>query len=156
MQESISLEPSNIDVNLHIPALIPDTYIPDVHTRLTLYKRLSNIADQQGFDELQVEMIDRFGLLPQEVKHLIRVTQIKLQAESIGVAKINASAQQGKLEFSATPTVDPLKIVKMVQNQPQYYQLRGANQLLFKLPMHSAEDRLIAIEELLRTLIHKN
>ena len=156
IQTPIKLEPSNIDVNLHIPALIPDTYIPDVHTRLTLYKRLANITDEQGFNELQVEMIDRFGLLPEEVKHLIRVTQIKLQAESLGIAKINANAQQGKVEFSATPTVDPLKIVTMVQNQPQHYQLRGANQLLFKLPMHSAEDRLISIENLLNILIHKN
>ncbi|MGH1484936.1 MAG: transcription-repair coupling factor [Cellvibrionaceae bacterium] len=152
----ITLEPSNVDVNLHIPALIPDKYIPDVHTRLNLYKRLSGINSQAGFDELQVEMIDRFGLLPEEVKHLIRVTQIKLEAESLGINKINASAQQGKIEFSSNPVVDPLTIVKMVQNQPQHYQLRGANQLLFTISMHSAEDRLVAVEQLLSSLTQKH
>lgn len=148
----IQAEPSNIDVNLHIPALIPDAYIPDVHTRLNLYKRLANITQQSGFDEMQVEMIDRFGLLPEEVKYLIQVTQFKLRAESLGIKKINANAQQGKIEFSSNPVVDPLTIVKMVQNKPQEYQLRGANQLLFKLSMHSAEDRLAAVGHLLDSL----
>ena len=152
----ITLEPSKVDVNLHIPALIPDKYIPDVHTRLTIYKRLSGINTQAGFDELQVEMIDRFGLLPEEVKHLIRVTQIKLEAEALGINKINASAKQGKVEFSSTPVVDPLTIVKMVQNQPQHYQLRGANQLLFTTSMHSAEDRLATVEQLLISLAQKH
>jgi transcription-repair coupling factor (superfamily II helicase) len=150
------LEPDNVDVNLHIPALLPDNYIPDVHTRLTLYKRLSAVKDSRGFDELQVEMIDRFGLLPEESKYLIRVTQIKLYAEKLGITKIEASAHQGKIEFSSHPNVDALTIVKMVQNQPQSYQLRGANQLLFKHSMHSAEDRLQMVETILDSLTVKH
>ncbi len=145
-------ETSSVDVNLHIPALIPDKYIPDVHTRLNLYKRLSAIDSPLGFRELQVEMIDRFGLLPNEVSYLIEVTQIKLQAESLGITKVDANAHKGKIDFSENPSVDPLTIIKMVQSQPQNYQLRGANQLLFSAPMHSANDRLETVRTLLNSL----
>ncbi len=145
-------ETSNVDVNLHIPALIPDKYIPDVHTRLNLYKRLSAIDSPLGFRELQVEMIDRFGLLPDEVSYLIEVTQIKLQAECLGITKVDANAHKGKIDFSENPNVDPLTIIKMVQSQPQNYQLRGANQLLFSAPMHSAKDRLDTVRTLLNSL----
>jgi transcription-repair coupling factor (superfamily II helicase) len=146
------LNPSNIDINLHIPALIPDEYLPDVHTRLIFYKRMSAIKDNKGFDDIQVEMIDRFGLLPEPAKHLIRVTQLKLQAEKLGIMKIDANAARGLIEFSATPSTDPLTIVTMVQSQPQIYQLRGANQLLFHMDMPSAEERIIAVETLLQKL----
>jgi transcription-repair coupling factor (superfamily II helicase) len=146
------LSPSNIDINLHIPALIPDDYLPDVHTRLIFYKRLSAIKENRGFDELQIEMIDRFGLLPEQTKHLIRVTQLKLQADALGITKIDANSKRGLIEFSATPTTDPLTIVKMVQNQPQMYQLRGANQLLFHNDMLAAEERIKTVEELLLKL----
>lgn len=147
--EEITLKADNIDINLHIPALIPDKYIPDVHTRLGLYKRLSTISEEKDFREIQVEMIDRFGLLPEEVNYLIAVTQIKLQAEKMGITKIDASEHQGKIEFSSDPNVDPLTIIKMVQNQPQSYQLKGANRLLFIEHMHSAEHRIEAVQQLL-------
>ncbi|MFT6386959.1 MAG: transcription-repair coupling factor (superfamily II helicase) [Cellvibrionaceae bacterium] len=150
--EDIKLQADNIDINLHIPALIPDKYIPDVHTRLSLYKRLSAISEQKDFREIQVEMIDRFGLLPDEVNYLIAVTQIKLQSEKMGITKIDANDRQGKIDFSADPNVDPLTIIKLVQNQPQDYQLRGANQLLFKSAMHSADDRIETVQELLNHL----
>lgn len=151
LKESVPA-PSNIDVNLHIPALIPDDYLPDVHTRLIFYKRLASINTDSGFDELQVEMIDRFGLLPEPTKHLIRVTRLKLQAEQLGIQKIDVNAKRGLIEFSATPSIDPLSIVKMVQNQPQIYQLRGANQLLFNEDMFTAEQRLETTIQLLNRL----
>lgn len=146
------LMPSNVDINLHIPALIPDDYLPDVHTRLLFYKRLSSIKDNKGFDDLQVEMIDRFGLLPEPAKHLIRVTQIKLEAEALGIDKIDANAKRIAVEFSSNPKTDPLSLVKMVQTQPQIYQLRGANQLLFHHDMPFAEERINAVNELLIAL----
>ena len=146
------LMPSNVDINLHIPALIPDEYLPDVHTRLLFYKRLSSIKNNKGFDDLQIEMIDRFGLLPEPAKHLIRVTQVKLEAEALGIAKVDANAKRIMVEFSANPKTDPLSLVKMVQNQPHLYQLRGANQLLFHHEMPLAEDRITAVNQLLIAL----
>jgi len=150
--EDIKVKADNIDINLHIPALIPDKYIPDVHTRLGLYKRLSAISKAHDFREIQVEMIDRFGLLPAEVNYLIAVTQIKLEAEKMGITKIDTNEHQGKIEFSSDPDVDPLIIIKLVQNQPQTYQLRGANKLLFNGSMHSADERIDAVQQLLNHL----
>ncbi|MFT7223964.1 MAG: transcription-repair coupling factor (superfamily II helicase) [Cellvibrionaceae bacterium] len=132
--------------------MIPDDYIHDVHTRLGIYKRLSSVDSGRGFDELQVELIDRFGLIPEALKQLIRVTKLRLQAENLGIAKIEANAQQGKIEFIGKPLIDPLIIVNLVQSQPQIYQLRGAGQLIFKIPMFSAGDRLETVESLLNHL----
>lgn len=73
------------EINLRLPALIPEDYLPDVHARLILYKRIANAADEDGLKELQVEMIDRFGLLPEPTKNLVRLTLLKLQAEKLGI-----------------------------------------------------------------------
>jgi transcription-repair coupling factor (superfamily II helicase) len=146
------LMPGHVDINLHIPALIPDKYLPDVHTRLLFYKRLSSIKDEKGFDDIQVEMIDRFGLLPEPAKHLIRVTQIKLEADALGISKVDVNAKRIMVEFSSNPKTDPLSLVKMVQNQPHLYQLRGANQLLFHHDMPFAEERINAVNKLLVAL----
>ena len=75
------------EVELHIPALIPDDYLPDVHTRLTLYKRIASATNTEALRELQVEMIDRFGLLPDQVKHLYAVAELKLAATALGISE---------------------------------------------------------------------
>ncbi|UTF60936.1 transcription-repair coupling factor [Gilvimarinus sp. DA14] len=142
----------NIDVNLRIPALIPDDYLPDVHTRLVLYKRIAGADSQEALRELQVEMIDRFGLLPEQTKNLLRVTEIKLAAEKLGIVKLEASAGGGKVEFGPEAPIDPLKIVQMVQSQPQVFSLAGASGLSFRIPMPDAEDRLQRVNDLLASL----
>ncbi|MBX2808711.1 MAG: transcription-repair coupling factor [Cellvibrionaceae bacterium] len=146
---------NNTDINLHIPALIPDSYVPDVHTRLNLYKRLSSLETQQEFDDFAVEMIDRFGLLPEEVKHLIRVTQLKIQAQAIGITSIDANSKQCRIEIASKTEINPMNIVKMVQTQPQLYQLRGGNQLVCNTESHSAEDRLDNLDQLINKLLEK-
>ena len=150
--KSPTLEFSHSDINLHIPALIPDDYMGDINTRLEFYKRLSGINNERGFHDLEVELIDRFGLLPNEVKWLIGVTQIKVLAEKVGISSINADARQCKLEFAANTDINPLTLVKLVQNKPQQYQLRGANQLVYIQAMHSAEERLERVEQLIKQL----
>ena len=146
---------SAVEINLRIPALIPDDYLPDVHSRLVLYKRLANAESDETLRELQVEMIDRFGLLPEPVKNLFRVTQLKLQAQAIGIDKLEAGGQSGRVEFSEQTQVDPMAIVQLVQTQPQIYQLAGANQLKFKQDMSDTEARLTAATELLTLLTPK-
>ena len=155
LSETTTLEFNHSDVNLHIPALIPDDYIGDINTRLEFYKRLSSFTTKQQFHDVEVELIDRFGLLPNEVKWLIKVTELKVFAEALGITAINADAKQCKLEFAATTEINPLTLVKLVQNQPQQYQLRGANQLVYNQTMHSAEDRLVEVEQLLNRLEQK-
>lgn len=150
-----NLDAQTIDVNLRIPALIPSDYLPDVHSRLVIYKRLASAASEEALRELQVEMIDRFGLLPEATKNLFRVTQLKLKAEYLGITKLEAGAKSGRLEFSAETRVEPLTIVQLVQSQPGCYRLEGANQLKFTLDMDTNEQRLQAITELLDRLTPK-
>lgn len=143
------------EVNLHLSALIPDDYLPDVHSRLIMYKRIANASSSKALKELQVEMIDRFGLLPDQVKNLFRITAIKLRAESMNIVKIDAGEELGRIEFATDAKVDPLTLVKLVQNQPQKYKLEGADKLRFSLNMESTEKRFSAIESLLGDLAVK-
>jgi transcription-repair coupling factor (superfamily II helicase) len=145
----------NLDINLRIPALIPADYLPDVHTRLVMYKRLANADSEESLRDLQVEMIDRFGLLPDQIKNLFRVTQIKLIAQALGITKLEASGRSGKIEFASDTRVDPFQIVKLVQSQARIYKLEGANQLKFTMEMEATEKRLETITNLLDYLTPK-
>jgi len=140
------------EINLRIPALIPEDYLPDVHARLILYKRIANAADEDGLNELQVEMIDRFGLLPDPAKHLIRLTLLKLQAEKLGITKIDAGPQGGRIEFAADTPVDPMALIKLIQTQPKRYKFEGATVFKFQVPMERPEERFNTLEALLERL----
>jgi transcription-repair coupling factor (superfamily II helicase) len=142
-----------IEINLRIPALIPADYLPDVHTRLVMYKRLANADSEEALRDLQVEMINRFGMLPEQIKNLFRVTHIKITAETIGITKLEANARGGKIEFSSDTRVDPLKIVKLVQSQPRIYKLEGANQLKFTMDLEATEKRIQTVVDLLDHLM---
>ncbi len=143
------------EINLHLPALIPDDYLPDVHMRLVLYKRISNAESEDQLRELQVEMIDRFGLLPEPVKNLFRVTAIKLRAEDLGVKKLDAGEKGGRIEFDQETTVDAGSIVELVQSEPHRYRLPTANQLAFDDKMEKVETRFTKVERLLERLEKK-
>lgn len=147
---------TNVDVNLRIPALIPDDYLPDTHSRLMLYKRIASATSKDQLRELQVEMIDRFGLLPDSSKNLFKVTELKLKATSLGIEKLEASAKGGVIEFATETKVDPLTLVKLVQTRPQEYQLAGANQLKFTKTMDNAQARIDQLEQLMTTLAGKS
>ncbi len=140
------------EVNLRISALIPDEYLPDVHNRLMLYKRISNARTQEELDEMQVEMIDRFGLLPDPVKNLFAVTALKLTAEQMGISKIDAGPSGGRLEFSSETNVDPMRLVKLIQTQPKRYKLEGADRLRFMLPSDDAVQRMEVVNTVLAAL----
>jgi transcription-repair coupling factor (superfamily II helicase) len=137
------------EVDLKIPALIPEDYLPDVHSRLVMYKRIANAANDEELRELQVEMIDRFGLLPEQVKHLIQVTQLKLKAEPLGIKKIEAGPQGGRLLFSEKPNIDPIKIIDLIQKQAKLYKLDGQDKLRFVIPSELPEERIEVVEKVL-------
>ncbi len=143
---------AGFEINLRIPALIPEDYLPDVHTRLIMYKRLSNAKNDTELQQLQIEMIDRFGLLPDATKNLIRVNRLKLTAESIGLQKLEASDSAIRLEFTQNTSVNPLTLVQMVQQQPQKYRLDGATTLRCNIETQGADKRLKNIEQLLTQL----
>lgn len=144
----LSLE-HGAEVDLKIPALIPEDYTPDVHVRLTLYKRIANANSQQELDELQVELIDRFGLLPPQTKNLFHITEIKLRAKPLGIRKIELGAKGGRIEFEAHPHIDPGAIIQLIQQQSQHYKLEGADKLRVMWEKDTAEGRIHGILQLL-------
>src|SRR5690606_8383003 len=87
------------EIELKVPALLPSDYMPDVHMRLVLYKRIASAPDQAALDELQVEMIDRFGLLPEAAKNLFRLAELRQMALPLGIQKIEAGPSGGRLVF---------------------------------------------------------
>jgi len=140
------------EVELHLPALIPDDYLPDVHARLTLYKRIASARDAERLRELQVEMVDRFGLLPDPVKHLFAVTEIKLRATELGVRKIDFGAQGGRIVFTPQPNIDPVAVIRLIQSQPRVFTLDGQDKLKVRLEMPGATERLRSANDLLTAL----
>ncbi|GAB1620298.1 transcription-repair coupling factor [Agarivorans albus] len=137
------------EVELRLPALLPDDYIFDVTTRLTMYKRIANCANQAEMRELQVELIDRFGLLPEQAKNLFEVQNLKIEAEQLGIKRIEAGPKGGQVEFAETTKVNAAFLVSLLQSQPAIYRLEGANKLKFAVPSDSPEQRLSLIESLL-------
>jgi transcription-repair coupling factor (superfamily II helicase) len=140
------------EVNLNVPALIPDDYLGDVHTRLVLYKRIANAGSEEDLKELQVEMIDRFGLLPAQVRLLFRVTTLKLLADKLGIRKIDGNAAGARLEFEQDTPVDPLTLIQLVQRQPQKHRMEGGNRLRLVQATQSHDERIDAVEQLLAVL----
>ncbi|PSF05440.1 transcription-repair coupling factor [Marinobacter fuscus] len=140
------------EMNLRIPALIPDDYLPDVHNRLMLYKRIASVKDAAALKELQVEMIDRFGLLPEPAKNLMHQAQLRLKADALGIVKVDAGKEWVRLEFGSSTPVDPLGMVKKVQSAPDQYRLEGANSFRFRLNDDSTGGKLDAISQMLDEL----
>ena len=145
-------EARGAEVELHVPALIPEDYLPDVHTRLTLYKRISSARDDEALRELQVEMIDRFGLLPDPVKHLFAIAELKLQAGALGIRKLELGEAGGRIVFEAKPKVDPMSVIRMIQQQPRLYAMEGPDKLRIRVPLPEGPDRFNAARALLTTL----
>lgn len=143
----------NSEINLHIPTLIPEDYLPDVHIRLVLYKRIANAKTKSDLDDLQVEMIDRFGLLPDNTKYLFQVTELKLLAEKIGIKKIECTAQGGRIEFQEKPNIDTNRIIQLLQEPQSIFKLDGSNRLRFVKETKDAPERILTIREILNRFI---
>jgi transcription-repair coupling factor (superfamily II helicase) len=140
------------EIDLRVVALLPESYMPDVHMRLVLYKRIASAADAEALRALQVEMIDRFGLLPEPAKTLFALTELKLTAERLGVTKIDAGPAGGRIQFRADAPVDPLSLVRLAQSAPRDFRLDGAGTLRFTAQLEDPDERIARIAELLRRL----
>jgi len=139
------------EVNLHMPALIPEDYLPDINSRLVLYKRIAAAEDEERLRELQVEMIDRFGLLPPPITNLFQVSRLRLRAQALGIRSIDAGPAGGSIEFKESTRVNPLALVKLVQSEPKSYKLAGATRLRFERTLPANEERRQYIDALLDT-----
>ncbi|MGH8126645.1 MAG: TRCF domain-containing protein, partial [Rhodanobacteraceae bacterium] len=140
------------EIELHLAALIPDDYLPDVHARLTLYKRIASADSDEALRDLQVEMVDRFGLLPQAAKNLFAIAELKLRASALGIAKFDLGAAGGRITFREKPDVDPATVIRLIQQQPRKYQLDGQDKLRIKLELPEPAERLRTAGALLEAL----
>ncbi len=145
-------EATGCEVDLSIPALIPDPYLPDVHMRLVLYKRIASAADGEALDAIAVEMIDRFGLLPEATQHLFAVARIRQAAQALGIRNVQMHAGGGTIEFLANANVEPLTLIKMVQGEPSRYAFDGQQKLRITLDMETAEERIQGGEQVIQLL----
>jgi transcription-repair coupling factor (superfamily II helicase) len=140
------------EIDLGVPALIPADYLPDVHERLVMYKRVASARDEEALRDLQVEMIDRFGLLPDAAKNLFHVAELKLQALPLGIRRVEASATGGRILFDAEPKIDVGKLIQLVQQQPRAYKFDGRQTLRFNVPGATLAERSRSVEYLLELL----
>jgi len=127
------------EINLHAPALLPSDYCPDVHARLGFYKRLSHAQDADALLAIQEALIDRYGVLPPAAKNLMLTHQLRIQAQDLGIQKIDASDSQALIKFSATTRVDPARLIQMLQTQP-HIKLTGPDRLRIALPSDKNPD----------------
>ncbi|WP_166168296.1 transcription-repair coupling factor [Acinetobacter sp. SA01] len=141
------------EINLHMPALIPDEYLGDVHQRLLFYKRISNTDTQEKLDNIRMELIDRFGVPPQPVKQLFAVHQIRLKAEQLGITKIDISANGGHIEFSPETPVQAISIIQMMQKHPTFFRMDGGQRLKVMVMLEDYQKRIQFIIDLLDSLL---
>lgn len=139
------------EINLHTPALLPDQYAPDVHDRLTLYKRLANctVADELG--ELQEELIDRFGDLPPQARALLDSHRLRLLCKPLGISKLDATTEQIVVQFQPDPPIEPTRIIDLITKN-RNYRLAGQDKLLLKRHCATLADRVAAVKDLIHQL----
>ncbi len=139
------------EINLHAPALLPDAYCGDVHTRLNLYKRLATVERPEQIDALLEEITDRFGKLPPQGQTLFDVHRLRVLARPYGVTKIDAAPQLMVISFRPNPPVDALKIIELVQKN-RHVKLAGNDKLRIERALPEAKDRAQLVREVLRAL----
>ncbi len=140
------------EIDLRVAALIPEDYLPDVHARLIMYKRIASARDADELRELKVEMIDRFGLLPEALRNLFDITELKLKATPLGIRKVDVGGQGGRIVFASQPQVDPESIVRLIQNDPATYRFDGTDKLRFSMELETGDARIGALGGLLDAL----
>ena len=140
------------EVEMHVPALIPADYVPDVHLRLMLYKRIASTPTRAELDDLKVEMIDRFGPLPPYAQSLFRGTYLKLRAAALGIRKIDAGATSGYVIFEETNQIDPKRVLKLIQGRPKEFKLDGPLKLRFAHDARTEEKLFTRVEQLVDQL----
>ncbi|MEV4780425.1 transcription-repair coupling factor [Burkholderia sp. LMU1-1-1.1] len=139
------------EINLHVPALLPADFCGDVHERLSIYKRMANCTVQDKIDDMQEEMIDRFGKLPDAVKALIETHRLRIAAKTVGIVKIDAHGEAATLQFMAKPPIDPMRIIELIQKNRQI-KLNGQDKLKITANMPDLAARVAQIKGAIKQL----
>ncbi len=139
------------EINLHVPALLPSDFCGDVHERLSIYKRLANGETPEAIDDLQEELIDRFGNLPDAVKALVETHRLRIAAKAVGIIKIDAHAESALLQFEPKPPVDPMRIIELIQKS-RHVKLSGQDKLRITASMPDLAARVSQVKSTIRAL----
>lgn len=140
------------EVELRLPALLPEDYIPDINTRLSLYKRIASAGNEDALDELKVELIDRFGLLPDAAANLLTLNKLKLKAANLGLRRIEAGEKGGYFEFTENAAIDPGFLVGLLQSQPQRFRMDGPTKLKVTATLTDRRERIKYVDGFLTQL----
>lgn len=143
------------EIELQATALIPEDYLGDVHERLVLYKRIANAKTPEDLRDLQIEMIDRFGLLPEPTKTLFSISELKQQATAMGIKKIDVHLEGGRIVFLPEPNIDLNALIALIQTQPSCYKLDGQDKCRFVQKFQNTEQKILFLVKLLKTLAIK-
>ncbi len=140
------------EVELRMPSLLPEAFIPDVNTRLSFYKRIASAKKEQELEEIKVELIDRFGLLPDPARNLLDIAALRQQAQKLGVRKIEANEKGGTIEFAEKNHVDPGWLIGLLQKEPQHYRLDGPTRLKFFRELEERKTRMEWVRQFMTQL----
>jgi transcription-repair coupling factor (superfamily II helicase) len=144
------------EIDLHVPALIPEDFLPDVHMRLIMYKRIASVKSISELKDLKEEMIDRFGLLPDAVGNLFEISKIKQKARLLGIRKIDLGLNGGRIFFEEKASIDPNGIIQLIQSNPSSYKLDGQDKLRIIMELPDIESRLNILNYLFAEITLKN
>ena len=142
-----------VEINPGIACIIPDTYLPDVHERLILYKRIASANNEEELKDLKIEMIDRFGLLPDSTSNLFESSSLKNYSNHIGVLKINIYDDKAEITLNEKNSIDTSKIINLIQTKPQQFQLKNQKTLVVKEVMETDQFRIKKISDIVKSLV---
>jgi len=148
----LTLSNYRCEINLNAPAIIPEDYMPSVKSRLVMYKRIADADSEEKLYSLQIEMIDRFGLLPEYLKNYFLISKYQLEAEKLGISKIELNSMGGYMILVDKPNINPDSIIDLIKENPKEYQLKGPNKIMFNKILKENQSRFEYIEKLLETL----
>ena len=147
-----ALVSEHAEVDIGFPALIPESYVNDVATRLRFYKRIAGTATRDETDSVISELGDRFGKIPEEVMTLGKVTVIRQEAEKLGIVRLKATKEGGLMEFNDHPSIKPEKIIAMIKSEPYFYKMEGPSKIRYKIPGEDIAARVKAAESVMRKM----
>jgi transcription-repair coupling factor (superfamily II helicase) len=139
------------EINLHTPALLPNDYCGDIHQRLVIYKRLANCSTQEELDDMQQELVDRFGLMPEPARTLLDCHRLRIAARPLGISKVDASSDAILIQFVSNPPIDPLKIITLIQSK-RHVKMAGQDKLRIELKYGDLHQRVQAIRNFFNEL----
>jgi transcription-repair coupling factor (superfamily II helicase) len=134
------------EIDLHVPSMLPESFLPDVHARLVLYKRISGVENEAELDDLQAETVDRFGTLPEPARNLFRIARLRTAAARIGIERLDVGPTGGSVSFTQATTVDPGALILLVQRSNRALRFDGPNKVRFPGNFREPEARFDAAQ----------